>query len=95
MLPTISILGPVRARLEPPRSWLPAAARVPQLDLGDARAPRDGHPHHILLVGVRPRARHGVHLPKAARVPVNHADVPVAARAPQPNALAPGTPHPR
>ncbi|KAJ3576520.1 hypothetical protein NPX13_g3679 [Xylaria arbuscula] len=72
-----SILGPIRARLEPSRAQLPTTTRVSQLDLYDARQQAHGDPHHLLPVCVRTRAAHVVHLQEAARLPARHADVPV------------------
>ena len=88
-------MGPVRARLEPAGARVPAAARVPGVDLGDAGGPGDGDGGDVPAVGVRARAGDVLHLPQAARLPARDADVPAAPRPPQPHPLAPRPQDPR
>lgn len=83
-----SIMGPIRARLEPTSPRLPPAPRVPRVHLVVARGPADGDADDVLPVRLRARAADVVHLQEAARLPARAADVPAAPRPPRPHPLA-------
>lgn len=58
----LGYLGRVCARLEPAGTSVSTAPRLPQLYLGDEGQQVHGDAHHLLPVGLCPRAGHVVHL---------------------------------
>ncbi len=75
-------VGPVRPRLEPAGAQLPPAPRLPLVHFGHEGQQAHGHHHHLLPLGLRPRAGHVVHLQEAARISLVLADVPAAGEFP-------------
>lgn len=86
----LGILGPVRARLEPPRAQLPAAPRLPLLYLFAQGQQVHRDAHHVLPVCVRARAGHVVSVQETERLSVVLADDAAPARSDESDEMAEG-----